>query len=95
MAIPKIKSNLFTFKTFRSPDRIDINDINNFFIQHPDITQTQFNQCPVRNPDGSNEEDYLDFLANFNPATSYKEIRNLNPDFYDFSSALMHCTTSQ
>lgn len=45
MAIPKIKTNLFSFKTFRSPDKIDINEINNFFIQHPDITQSQFNFC--------------------------------------------------
>lgn len=28
MAIPKIKTNLFSFKTFRSPDKIDINDDN-------------------------------------------------------------------
>jgi hypothetical protein len=89
MAIPKIKTNLFSFKTFRSPDKIDINDINDFFIQHPDITQSQFNQCPIRNEDGSNEQDYNTFVASFRPKSSYKEIRNLNPVFYDYSSLLM------
>jgi len=89
MAIPKIKTNLFSFKTFRSPDKIDINDINDFFIQHPDITQSQFNQCPIRNEDGSNEKEYNEFLARFKPASSYKEIRSLNPEFYDYSSLLM------
>lgn len=89
MAIPKIKTNLFSFKTFRSPDKIDINDINDFFIQHPDITQSQFNQCPIRNEDGSNEKEYNEFLAKFRPASSYKEIRSLNPEFYDYSSLLM------
>jgi len=89
MAIPKIKTNLFSFKTFRSPDRIDINDINNFFIQHPDIIQSQFNQCPIRNDDGSNEQEYNEFIARFRPASSYKEIRSLNPAFYDYSSLLM------
>ncbi|MBW7867562.1 MAG: hypothetical protein H3C31_04460 [Brumimicrobium sp.] len=89
MAIPKIKTNLFSFKTFRSPDKIDINEINEFFIQHPDITRSQFNQCPIRNEDGSNEKEYNEFLGRFKPASSYKEIRNLNPEFYDFSSLLM------
>ena len=89
MAIPKIKTNLFSFKTFRSPDKIDINDINDFFIQHPDITQSQFNQCLIRNEDGSNEKEYNEFLAKFRPASSYKEIRSLNPEFYDYSSLLM------
>ncbi len=89
MAIPKIKTNLFSFKTFRSPDKIDINEINEFFIQHPDITQSQFNQCPIRNEDGSNEQDYNTFIAAFRPKNSYKEIRNLNPEFFDYSSLLM------
>lgn len=89
MAIPKIKTNLFSFKTFRSPDKIDINEINNFFIQHPDLTLSAFKRCPVRNPDGSNEQAYNEFIAQFRPASSHKEIRSLNPEFYDYSSLLM------
>jgi hypothetical protein len=89
MAIPKIKTNLFSFKTFRSPDKIDINEINDFFIQHPEITKSQFNQCPIRNEDGSNEQDYNKFIGRFKPAISYKEIRDLNPQFYDYASLLI------
>ena len=89
MSIPKIKTNLFSFKTFRSPDKIDINEKDEFFIQHPNITQSQFNQCPIRNATGTNEQDYLNFIGNFTPASGYKEIRNLNTAFYDYSSLLM------
>lgn len=89
MTTPKIKSNLFSFKTFRSPDKIGTNEIDDFFIQHPDITQSQFNQCPIRNDDGSNEREYNDFLKRFEPASNYKEIRKINPKFYDFSNLLM------
>jgi len=89
MATPKIKTNLFSFKTFRSPDKIDINEINDFFIQHPDITKSKFNQCPIRNEDGSNEQEYNEFISGFKPANGYKEIRSLNPEFYDYSCLLM------
>jgi len=83
-----ITTNLFSFKTFRSPDKIDFNQKEEFFIHHPDITLSAFNQCPI--PEGNSSTDQLDkFLNKFKPAKSYKEIRAKHPAMYDYSSLLM------
>lgn len=83
-----ITTNLFSFKTFRSPDKIDFNQKEEFFIHHPDITLSVFNQCPI--PERNSSTDQLDkFLNKFKPAKSYKEIRAKHPVMYDYSSLLM------
>jgi len=88
--IPEIKTNLFSFNTFRSPDKIDPTEKQIYFIEHPDISQSYFNSCPVYNPtsDKSSNE-YTQFLESFDAYTSYRNIRQINPSFYDFSVKLM------
>jgi hypothetical protein len=73
--IPEIKTNLFSFNTFRSPDKIDPTEKQIYFIEHPDISQSYFNSCPVYNPtsDKSSNE-YTQFLESFDAYTSYKSI---------------------
>ena len=86
---PPIKVNLFSFKTFRSPDKIAFNEIDEFFIQHPDITKSGFNQCPVPAVGDESDTTWIAFLNGFKPASSYREIRAISPELYDFSCLLM------
>lgn len=89
MAIPKIKTNLFSFKTFRSPDKIDFNEKNEYFIHHPDVSKSRFNQCPIPRGKEGSEKQLNAFINSLKPASSYKEIRELNPTMYDYSCLLM------
>ena len=88
--IPEIKTNLFSFSTFRSPDKIDPVEKELYFIEHPDLSQSYFNSCPIYNPSADKSaNEYTLFLSAFNAFTSYKEVKLINSDFYDFSIKLM------
>jgi len=89
MATQKITTNLFSFKTFRSPDKIDLNEKNEYFIHHPNISKSRFNQCPIPRGKEGSEKQLNEFINSFKPATSYKEIRELNTSMYDYSCLLM------
>ncbi len=89
MATQKITTNLFSFKTFRSPDKIDYNTKNEYFIQHPDISKSRFNQCPIPTGKERDEKQFIEFIESFKPASSYKQIREINPAMYDYSCLLM------
>lgn len=85
-----ITTNVMSFKTFRSPDKIDHNDKNQFFIHHPDLSKSKFSNCPVSDENGSPSKNQVSkFLASFEAAKSYKEIREIAPSLYDYSSLLM------
>ncbi len=86
---PPIKTNLFSFKTFRSPDKIDFNEKNQDFIHHPDITKSRFNQCPIPREGQTSDGSLNDFINSFKPVNNYKDIRGINPELYDYSSLLM------
>lgn len=86
---PKITTNLFSFKTFRSPDKISYNEKNQFFIYHPDLTQGLFNEDFLLNTNEKDEKQNDNFLKNLKPAKHYREIRAINTDFYDYSCLLM------
>ncbi len=89
MATIKITTNLFSFKTFRSPDKIDFNEKEEYFIHHPDFSKSKFNQCPILRGKEGNEKQLNEFLNSFKPANSYKQIREINPVMYDYSCSLM------
>lgn len=44
----QLKENLFSFKTFRSPDKIGNEKKTQLFIQHPDMKSSVFEQCPIK-----------------------------------------------
>lgn len=82
------QTTLFNFKTFRSPDRIDENQKDKYFINHPDFSESQFCQVGVANADGSIlKPDML--MTNLNPATSYTQLMAKHTEFYKFSCTLM------
>ncbi len=86
---PPITTNLFSFKTFRSPDKIAFNEKDEFFIHHLDVSKSGFNKCPVPKDGDSSDDVWLEFLDGFKPSISYKEIRAISPELYDFSCLLM------
>ena len=89
MSTKKITTNLFSFKTFRSPDKIDFNEKNEYFIHHPDVSKSRF-KCPAINSEDISEKQLNEFIGSFKPSSSYKEIREINPTLYDYSCLLMH-----
>lgn len=82
-----IKEYLFSFKTFRSPNRIGEGDKRTLFIQHPNFSNSVFNQCPVKGV--STQSNYTTFMNQLNPATSYNALKSSHSSFYDFSCQLM------
>lgn len=85
-----ITTNIMSFKTFRSPDRIDYNQRTQFFIHHPDISKSRFNLCPTTDrQEKIVKKSFSEFLGNFETVKSYKEIREISPEMYDYSSLLM------
>lgn len=88
MSSQKIITNLFSFKTFRSPDKIDFNEKNEYFIHHPDISKSRF-KCPPTVSEGVTEKQLNEFIRSFKPASSYKEIREVSTTMYDYSCLLM------
>ena len=79
MATKKITTNLFSFKTFRSPDKIDFNDKNEYFIHHPDVTKRSFNKCPLPQGKEGSEKQLNEFIRSLKPVNSYKELRAKSP----------------
>lgn len=88
MSAQKITTNLFSFKTFRSPDKIDFNEKNEYFIHHPDISKSRF-KCPSTASKDVPEKQLNEFIRSFKPASSYKEIREISTTMYDYSCSLM------
>lgn len=89
MATKKITTSLFSFKTFRSPDKIDYNDRKVYFIEHPNFSKSKFYNSPFANAKENSEKQISVFINSFKPASSYKEIRAINPALYDYSCLLM------
>lgn len=80
-----ITEKLFSFKTFRSPDKIYENDRERFFIHHPNMEVSVFANCPER---GERASEYESFMEELNQA-SYMEYTETLSDFYAFSCRLM------
>ena len=80
-----ITEKLFSFKTFRSPDKIYENDRERFFIHHPNMEVSVFANCPER---GESVSEYESFMEGLNQA-SYMEYTETLSDFYAFSCRLM------
>ena len=81
-----ITAKLFSFKTFRSPDRIGEADKESFFIRHPNFSGSAFSTCPRA---GESSSAYSTFFNRLNPVTSHTSLLSSFPDFYEFSCQLM------
>ena len=77
-----IKSNLFSFKTFRSPDRLDLRKRNLYFIHHPNLESSLIRRCP------KNEKEFTSFIKAFQKANHSHKIRELDSVFFEYSNLL-------
>ncbi len=82
------QTTLFNFKTFRSPDRIDENQKDKSFINHPPFAASAFSLIGTIAADGSKvTSDGV--VASLHPASSYRIFLETYPEFYKFSCTLM------
>jgi hypothetical protein len=82
------QTTLFNFKTFRSPDRIDENQKDKYFINHPNFAASAFSLIGTIAADGSKvTSDGV--VASLHPASSYRIFLETYPEFYKFSCTLM------
>lgn len=77
------QTTLFNFKTFRSPDRIDENKKDKYFIRHPNLAASAFSQVEFTSVDGATLS-LDDLISSLHPAASYKVFLTTYPDFYRF-----------
>lgn len=78
-----IKTDLFRFVTFRSPEQIDYKNKNIRFVVHPNITASKINSCPI--PSGDDEKPFEDFVKTFPSYPDIKTLREVNPNLFDFA----------
>lgn len=78
MAYPKIQKSLFSFKTFRSPDRNDLTK-NIYHIYHPDFTKSKFYNCKEiisrTEEAGKSVNQTSDFIKTLNPINDYRQVK--------------------
>ena|SRR5690554_4685294 len=95
MSYPKIQKSLFSFKTFRSPDRNDLTK-SIYHIYHPDFTKSKFYNCKEvigRTEDEEEEEDKSvnqtsDFIKTLNPINDYRQIKEQYATIFELSTKL-------
>lgn len=78
-----IKTDLFRFVTFRAPDQMTQVAVSYRFISHPNPTSSYIGSFSEQN---DNEADLKKHLEAFEAASSYKQIRDINPRLYDATS---------
>lgn len=89
MAVSKpIKQDIFRFVTFRSPERLSLIGKEVKFVSHPDFSNSHFKDIALAGQQG-NEQLIQQLISSFTPLKTYKEVRNLSPAIYDFSSMIL------
>jgi hypothetical protein len=81
-----IKSDIFRFVTFRSPEHLSFDTKDKRFVIHPDLTQSVINSCPVPTSGSVEPGIFTQFLNQFPQSNSYQEIRLIQPSLYDIAS---------
>ena len=97
MSYPKIKKSLFSFKTFRSPNRRILTD-NKYYIYHPDFSKSRFYNCKdkIKQLDisKSNNEQIVEFIETLEPINNYKLIKEQYPILFEFYTELERSSIS-
>ncbi len=77
-----IRSDLFRFVTFRSPNLIKPKARFGQFIFHPDFSKSYFHDCP------QNESQLKERLKNFSAFSSYREVEAIHPGLFELGMEL-------
>lgn len=89
-----MKNDLFRFVTVRTPNHLSQASKTKRFIYHPDISRSAISSCPLPGGEGRDAV-FQQYLAGFQPVSSYKDIRNINRNVYDFSDELYRYRTNK
>jgi hypothetical protein len=81
-----IKSDIFRFITFRSPEHLSFETKDKRFVTHPDLSQSVINSCPVPTSGAAESSIFTQFLNQFPQSNSYQEIRQIQSSLYDIAS---------
>lgn len=78
---PQIKTDLFRFITFRSPDEAGFGLQSTRFVKHPEIEGSLANSCPIP----GREESFEEYLNQFPMYGQVSDIpKDINPEFFNY-----------
>ncbi|MCW3074672.1 MAG: uncharacterized protein JWP69_1741 [Flaviaesturariibacter sp.] len=81
-----IKTDLFRFITFRSPEQLTFQNKNLRFVTHPDLQKSIVNACPLPTGKEATKVKLEEFTKRFPAFSSKLEVRNINPALFDFAN---------
>ncbi|MFT6923145.1 MAG: hypothetical protein ACJA1C_002155 [Crocinitomicaceae bacterium] len=88
---PPIKTDLFRFVTFRSPEELTYQDKALRFVIHPNIDESIVRQCPVADGD---PDSWNDFIGEFPQFENKNSLRTYNALLFDFANQVNKQKTS-
>jgi hypothetical protein len=81
-----IKTDLFSFATFRSPEHLKIDERNVRFVIDNNFADSK-TAAIFNNSSSKKASDSFDtMMESLSTTRSYQEVRNINPNFYDFAN---------
>lgn len=81
-----IKMDSFRFITFRTPEQLTEKNKPLRFILHPDIKKSIIQSCPIPSGDETSIDIFKKYLATFKPFQTVQEVKDINPDLFNYSS---------
>ncbi len=79
-----IKTDLFRFVTFRSPEPLLLSEKSIRYVLHPDFKKSIVSSIPTLH-EGENVKNTLE-KAGLKGYESYVDVQNINPELYDFAN---------
>ncbi len=81
-----IKSDLFSFVTFRSPEHLKLDERNIRFVIDNTFTESKTAAAFKSNTSKKSTETFESKIESLSTNRSYQEVRNVNSSFYDFAN---------
>ncbi len=83
--IPPVKIDLFRFMTLRTPQLVDNDKRELGFVFHPEGLASHFLSAVTGDSVPAGRRQVQDAAAGFRPLQTYRMVRELDPDLYDFA----------
>jgi hypothetical protein len=84
-----IKTDVFRFITFRSPEPMLLASRNIRFVTNPFLSKSIISHCPIPNEKDSGGEIFQDYLRQFKSMKTLEEIRAIDPSLFDYSDLVV------
>lgn len=83
---PPIKTDLFRFVTFRSPEELTFDTKALRFVIHPNIHKSLLSSCPIRTTRDKDNSTFDKYISKFPRFTSKGDLQKINPELFEFSN---------